>query len=283
MLRVLDAGLVLIEDLGRAGHAASGVPVSGAADRGALVAANRRLGNPDDAAALEVMLGRLHLRAEQEALVTLAGAPAPLRADGMVHPPGAVVVLPAGAELVLRPPPWGLRSYLAVRGGLDVPLVLGSASHDVLSGLGPPPVRAGDVLGVAPAHRPVPTADVELGSEHTPFLLDVCPGPRRDWFTTAAVATFLSEPYTVTDTGDRVGVRLNGPDLERERSGELLSEGVVRGSVQVPPDGKPLIFGPDHPVTGGYPVIGVLTEAAADAVGQLRPGQQIRFRHRGWE
>ncbi|QOR69601.1 biotin-dependent carboxyltransferase family protein [Ruania alkalisoli] len=282
MLRVLDAGLVLIEDLGRAGHAASGVSASGAADRGALVAANRRLGNPDGAPALEVMLGQLHLRAEQEVLVTLAGAPAPLRADGMVHPPGAVVMLPAGAELMLRTPPWGLRSYLAVRGGIDVPRVLGSASHDVLSGLGPPPVQAGDVLSVGTPSGPVPTADVTHGAPHTPFLLDVLPGPRRDWFTPEAVETFLSEPYTVTDTGDRVGVRLDGPVLERARSGELASEGVVRGSVQVPPDGKPLIFGPDHPVTGGYPVIGVLTEAAADASAQVRPGQQVRFRHRGW-
>ncbi|UFU07714.1 biotin-dependent carboxyltransferase family protein [Ruania halotolerans] len=282
MLRVLDAGLVLIEDLGRAGHASSGVPVSGAADRGALVAANRRLGNSDDAPALEIMLGRLHLRAEQEVLVTLAGASAPLKADGMVHPPGAVVMLPAGAELVLRTPPWGLRSYLAVRGGLDVPLVLGSASHDVLSGLGPPPVQAGDMLAVGAGTGPVPTIDAGHGSAHMPFLLDVLPGPRREWFTPAAVETFLSEPYTVTDTGDRVGVRLDGPVLERARPGELASEGVVRGSIQVPPDGKPLIFGPDHPVTGGYPVIGVLTEAAADASAQIRPGQQVRFRHRGW-
>ncbi|UFU02076.1 biotin-dependent carboxyltransferase family protein [Ruania suaedae] len=283
MLRVLDAGLVLIEDLGRPGHAASGVSPSGAADRGALMAANRRLGNPDGAPALEVMLGRLHLRAEQEVLVTLAGAPAPVRADDRVHPPGAVIALPAGAELVLRAPPWGLRSYLAVRGGLDVPRVLGSASHDVLSGLGPPPVQAGDVLAVDGAVTgPVPTIGAEHGPAHMPYLLDVLPGPRRDWFTDAAVETFLSEPYTVTDTGDRVGVRLDGPVLDRARAGELASEGVVRGSVQVPPDGKPLIFGPDQPVTGGYPVIGVLTEAAADAAAQVRPGQQFRFRHRGW-
>lgn len=125
-----------------------------------------------------------------------------------------------------------------------------------------------DAVGQAPRSGPV-------------LMLDALPGPRLDWFAPAARAALFAAPFTVTEHGDRVGVRLRGARLERVRTGELPSEGVVAGAIQVPPDGQPLIFGPDHPVTGGYPVIAVLTENARDASAQLRPGQQVRFRHRG--
>lgn len=311
-LRILHPGaLTLVQDLGRPGWAASGVTESGAADRQCLQLANHLVGNAPGTPALETVLGGLHVRAEADHIVAFAGAPAPvtvLAGDERRTETGPVMQLAEGEELVLGTAAWGMRTYLTVAGGLVVTTTMGSASTDTLSGLGPEPVKAGDVLQVgaqggepggsegrdgAPRRREVrdrgemrldPVATVDPGAEGwhgQPYMLDVLPGPRADWFTPEAVTTLLSTAFEVTGTGDRVGVRLAGAPLSRSRSEELLSEPVVRGAVQVPADGNPLLFGPDHPVTGGYPVIGVLTEAAADASGQLRPGQQIRFRPRG--
>lgn len=332
-LRILHPGaLTLIQDLGRPGWAGSGVTESGAADRHSLRLSNHFVGNAPGAPALETVLGGLHLLAEAEHTVALAGAPAPLtvvsgrerRAES-----GPVVQLAEGEELILGTAEWGMRTYLAVAGGLVATATMGSASTDTLSGLGPDALAGGDVLrvsgsgasgrrdsgwcgglrpddaradaesrsgssgggarsgargrrGSVPGLGPVATLDPGAEGWHgQPYMLDVLPGPRTDWFTPEAVVTLLSTPFEVTGIGDRVGVRLAGAALARSQDGELLSEPMVRGAVQVPADGSPLIFGPDHPVTGGYPVIGVLTEAAADASGQLRPGQQIRFRPRG--
>jgi len=293
-LRILDPGaLTLIQDFGRTGWAASGVTESGAADRQSLQLANHFVGNAPGKPALETALGGLHVRAETDHTVALAGAPAPVTvASGTERraQAGPVVQLAEGEELILGTPEWGMRTYFAVAGGFVVTTTMGSASTDTLSGLGPEPVVAGDVLRVGGSGTldPVPTlgpvATLDPGAEGwhgQPYMLDVLPGPRMDWFTPEAVATLLGTAFEVTGTGDRVGVRLAGAPLARSRGDELLSEPVVRGAVQVPADGNPLIFGPDHPVTGGYPVIGVLTEVAADASGQLRPGQQIRFRPRG--
>ncbi|MBZ2195859.1 biotin-dependent carboxyltransferase family protein [Occultella gossypii] len=276
----VGGGLTLIEDLGRPGFAALGVSPSGAADRGALIAANRLLGNDDGAAALEVTMGGLTVRAESDLLLALTGASAPATVDGAAVPSHQVLAVAAGSVVRLGIPRWGLRTYLAVVGGLAVPEVLGSRSTDVLSGLGPEPLRSGDVLPVGWARSALATIDAGQAPPTGPaFMLDAMPGPRRDWFTQDAWRTLFAGRYRVTDVGDRVGVRLRGAPLSRARDDELPSEPVVAGAVQVPPDGQPLIFGPDHPVTGGYPVIAVLTESARDAAGQLRPGQDVRFRH----
>ena len=284
-LTVLETGLTLVQDLGRPGLAGIGVTESGAADRRSLRRANRLLANDPGAAALEIGLGGLAVRAEKSVLVAFAGAPAPVQVvvEGRSRrPSGPVVRLPVGAELHLGLPAWGLRTYLALPGGVVAPQVLGSASRDTLALLGPPPVRAGDVLTAGAGEAVIATIEGEDPGWHAaPYMLDLVPGPRWDWFTAGGLAALFEQPYTVSEVGDRVGVRLYGARLERKRTGELPSEGVVRGAVQVPADGQPLIFGPDHPVTGGYPVIGVLTDDAADAAGQLRPGGQIRFRRRG--
>ncbi|WP_147917801.1 biotin-dependent carboxyltransferase family protein [Ruania zhangjianzhongii] len=285
-LTVLDpGGLTLVQDLGRPGYAGLGVTESGAADRRSLRRANRLLGNDDGAPALETTLGGLVLRAEETVVVALAGAPAPIEVvagGGSTRTGGPVLRLPAGAELRLGVPEWGMRTYLALPQGVLTGRTLGSASYDTLAALGPPPLQAGDVLQAGAGEAVIATVEAEAPGWHgAPYMLDLLPGPRRDWFTDGALTALFAEPYTVTDLGDRVGVRLHGAGLERARRGELASEGVVRGAVQVPADGQPLIFGPDHPVTGGYPVIGVLTDDAADASGQLRPGGQIRFRRRG--
>lgn len=271
--------LATVQDRGRSGWAAIGVTVSGPADRAAAALAGRLVGNAPDAALVEVTAGGLRVRAERTLLVAVTGAPAPIRVDGRPGPLHAPLTLRPGAELVLGVPPVGLRSYLAVRGGIDVPAVLGSRSTDTLSGLGPAPLRAGDRLPVGRLVHGEPVVDVApVASPSARPVLAVLPGPRRDWLAPGAWATLLEREWAVTADSDRVGLRLAGPRLDRAREDELPSEGLVPGALQVPPDGAPVLFLADHPVTGGYPVLAVVTTADLSAVGQLRPGDVLRFR-----
>jgi biotin-dependent carboxylase-like uncharacterized protein len=282
----------LVQDLGRPGLASVGVTGSGAADRRALRLANRLLGNPEGAAGLEVLLGGLAVRAQGSIRVSVTGAPAPVLVDGRAAPLGAPFELRDGQRLSLGMPPTGLRTYVAVRGGLAEPLVLGSASSDPTMGVGPPTLSPGRRLAVAPAPAALSNAaDVDVAATHAPPVTDVSLrvvlGPRDDWFTPAAVDTLTSQPWEVTEDSDRVGVRLAGASLARSEKGvgqELPSEPVVRGAVQVPPSGRPLVFLADHPTTGGYPVIAVVVGDGTDVLAQLRPGERVRFRRipRGW-
>ncbi|MFD2092696.1 5-oxoprolinase subunit C family protein [Blastococcus deserti] len=279
-LRVLAAGpLTTVQDAGRPGQGALGIGRSGACDRAVFRQANRLAGNPEDTAALEVTFGGLAVRVEADLLVVTTGA----RCAGP-FPHASPTPLRRGAELRLGPPGTGLRTYLAVRGGIDVPPVLGSRATDVLSGLGPAVVADGDVLPVGAPIRPLPGVDLapvpEIpGGEVTVAVL---PGPRADWFGEAGWAALTGQTWTVTDESNRVGLRLDGTPLERVRGGELPSEGMVRGALQVPPSGLPVLFLADHPVTGGYPVIGYVADepirSDVDRCGQLRPGQTLRFR-----
>ncbi|MFC6885036.1 MULTISPECIES: biotin-dependent carboxyltransferase family protein [Actinomadura] len=273
-----------VQDLGRPGHAALGVGVAGAADAGSLRLANRAVGNPEGAAAIEAEFGglRVRVRAPGGLFAAVTGAPAPLTVDGRAEAPYSVLHVPDGAELRMGAPPSGLRSYLAVRGGVDVPPVLGSRSADTLAALGPDPLGPGTVLPVGPPPdgvpllgvlpvAPPPAGDVELG---------VVPGPRADWFTRDALHGLFTGEYEVTSEIDRVGMRLSGPRLARAEKGELPSEGTVAGALQVPPSGLPVLFLADHPLTGGYPVIGVVASADLGRAAQARPGQRLRFRPR---
>ncbi|MGA5425751.1 biotin-dependent carboxyltransferase family protein [Streptomyces koyangensis] len=276
-LEILAPGpLATVQDLGRPGLAAMGVGASGAADRSALRLANRLVGNPEGAAAVEATLGGLAVRALRPVTVAVTGAPAPL-STGAVR---SVIQLAEGERLELGTPLAGLRSYLAVRGGITVPEVLGSRSRDVLAALGPPPLAPGDVLPAGPAPASFPC--VGLAPVRTPFggepELRVALGPRDDWFTPEAVRRLLAGPWTVGAASDRVGMRLEGPALERAVGGELPSEGMVPGALQVPPGGRPVLFLADHPVTGGYPVIACVLRADLDLAAQARPGQTLRFR-----
>lgn len=273
--------LTTVQDLGRTGHLAVGVGRAGAADRSSYLLGNRLLGNLDGAAALEVTLGGLRLRAHGDLLLCLTGAAAPAEVDGRPVPRAAPVQIRDGQELSLRMPSAGLRTYVCVRGGLAVPRVLGSASTDTMSGLGPEPVRAGQVLPVGTLTTRFPDVDVAAVPEPATGLvtLDVLPGPRLDWF--ADPALLSRTPWTVSTDSDRKGIRLEGHPLDRRpdlRDAELPSEGMVRGAVQVPPRGRPVVLLNDHPVTGGYPVIAVLREAAVDLAAQLVPGQPVHFR-----
>ncbi|MET8386875.1 biotin-dependent carboxyltransferase family protein [Streptosporangium canum] len=193
--------------------------------------------------------------------------------------PYAPVWVPAGGELRVGTPSAGLRTYVAVRGGVDTPLVMGSRSTDSLSGLGPPPLRPGTVLPVGPTGALSPIiVDAAPPTAPPPEVLRILPGPRDDWFVPGALAALCAGPYQVSQDSNRVGVRLDGARLERARDGELPSEGIVAGALQVPPDGLPIVFLADHPPTGGYPVIAVLVSADLAGAAQLRPGDRVRFR-----
>ena len=282
-LEVLATGaLALVQDLGRPGAGATGVGRSGAADRAALRLGNRLVANPPSAAAVEVVFGGLAVRAGPDLpaplLVALTGAPAPADVDGTPVGHHALVTLRAGQTLRLGPPPTGLRTYLAVRGGVEVDAVLGSRSSDVLSGIGPAPLAPGDVVPIGPEPGSPPLVDVAPVALPTgdAVTLRAVLGPRADW--TADPAALARTTWTASGRSDRVGMRLEGPPLERRDRGELPSEGMVRGAVQVPPGGEPVLFGADHPVTGGYPVVAVVLDADMDRAAQIRPGQQVRFR-----
>jgi KipI family sensor histidine kinase inhibitor len=279
-LEIMRVGpLAVVQDLGRPGHAAVGVPRSGAADRAALRLANRLVANDDEgAAAVEVLLGGLVVRAHGLRTVALTGAPAPADVDGTPVGHQCVLTLRPGQTLTLGAPPTGLRTYLAVRGGLDLEAVLGSSSTDTLSGLGPKPLAAGNLLAVGPEPRLpwlVDVAPVAPPTDAT-VTLRAIPGPRADWV--ADLGALTSTPWTVSSRSDRVGMRLSGDPLRRVDRGELPSEGMVRGAIQVPPGGEPVVFLADHPVTGGYPVVAVLVDADIDRAAQARPGQPVRIR-----
>jgi biotin-dependent carboxylase-like uncharacterized protein len=281
-LEVLATGpLATVQDLGRPGWAALGVGRSGAADRAALRLANRLVGNPEGAAAVEVTLGGLVVRATTDLVVAVTGAASPLRVAGRSRSTHVAVLLPGGARAELGTPDAGVRSYLAVRGGLTVTPVLGSRSTDVLSGLGPPSLRPGDRLPVGPPpDAPVPVVDVAAVTAPAGDDLRVraVPGPRADWFSPGAARVLTTTRWVASPDCDRVGVRLDGARLERTRPGELPSEGMVAGALQVPPSGQPVLLLVDGPTTGGYPVVAVLLAADVDRAAQLRPGQGLRIR-----
>ena len=282
--------LATVQDLGRPGLGHLGVPHSGAADAASLRLANRLVGNPDGAAGLELTLGRAVLRFPEQAWVAVTGARSPVTVkdgDGAARPAGhgAAFRVPAGSTVHVGAAAAGLRVYLAVRGGIDVPPVLGSRSADLRSGLGPAPLRAGDLLraGTPGPGAPGPGAPgagepaTVLPAAGEPAELRVIPGPRDDWFAPAALELLGSAAYAVTPASDRTGLRLDGPALPRANRDELPSEGVVTGAVQVPHGGRPILLLADHPVTGGYPVIAVVTSADIGLAGQLRPGSRVRF------
>jgi biotin-dependent carboxylase-like uncharacterized protein len=280
MIVVLQPGpLTTVQDLGRPGLAHLGVGQSGAVDKPSLALANRLVGNVESAAGLEMTFGGLVVRFERATTVALTGAPCRVRLGGRSRDMFAPVPVAAGDVLELEPPTHGVRTYLAVRGGLTPPAVLGSRATDMLAHLGPPVVVAGTQLPVGTTDHPVPGIDVvPTPGPASEVVLRALSGPRDDWFTPDARRTFASASYQVTPASDRVGVRLQGPPLSRATTAELPSEGMVEGAVQVTPDGQPVLFLADHPVTGGYPVIAVVHAEDIPLAGQSRPGQLVRFR-----
>ena len=305
-LEIRSAGLQsLIQDLGRPGYADLGVSAAGAADPRSARQANRLVGNPAGAAVIENLFGGLELTLRGgDTVLALSGAELPA---AVVSPNGdrdrpaplnAPVPLLEGETLTLGTPDRGVRSYLGVRGGISVEPVLGSRSSDSMSGIGPAPLKSGVRLplgtvpasGAFPVGAPEPTSLPEgtgpglLGSGNAPAELRITAGPRQDWFGPDAAAALTAHTWHTTNESNRIGVRLEtdpeDPEahpLERIRDGELPSEGVVAGSLQVPPSGLPVLFLADHPVTGGYPVIAAVVPQDVPVAAQLPPGHPVRF------
>ena len=278
-IEVVRAGaLTTVQDLGRPGYAHLGVTRSGALDRTSHRLANRLAGNPADAATLETTLNGCAVRVTTDTTVAVTGAPCPVTVDGRPAPWGAPVRVPAGSLVSVGTATHGVRSYLGFSGGIGVEAVLGSRSTDLLSGLGPDPLADGVSLPLgAPAGPPVHSPLVPHPGPPRSLVLPMLLGPRDDWFTPAALRTLAGSSYRVSTSSNRIGLRVQGPALERSGAGELPSEGMVTGAVQVPPDGLPVVFLADHPTTGGYPVIGIVPEEALCAAAQAAPGTALRF------
>jgi biotin-dependent carboxylase-like uncharacterized protein len=308
--------LTLVEDLGRQGWASLGLSPSGALDRQSLRLANLLAGNAAEAAGLEVLMGGLRLRFVTASTIAVAGAEGIVALNGAEVPLNQAVRVPPGAVLDFGVPLFGLRYYLAVQGGIDVPKLLGSSSTDMLSGEGPVPLKSGEQLGIGrvsvgngagfgagngpgfgsgtavgfgAGNGPGSGAGARsLNARALPAVrrapdpgraitARVDRGPRAGWFDDDSWRRLVSQDWTLSPDSNRIGARLVGRPLTQTWLEELPSEGMVLGALQVPPSGLPTVFLADHPVTGGYPVIAVVRRTDLDLFGQARPGQRIRF------
>ena len=295
LLAVSAGPFTTVQDLGRPGFAHLGVTASGALDRAGLRRANRMAGNPfpaPGAAGLEIVMGGLRLQAVGSQILAVAGSGVRL---SITSPGGSLRSAPANAPFLLRDgetvaihtadKPTSLRSTLAVRGGIDLPPVLGSRATDVLSGLGPEVVGTGMFLPVAPSAGIVGFPEEAPPPPPEITELRFTPGPRHDWFTLSSLAGFERRLWLAGGSSNRIGLRLDpgapgDKGLERTRAAkglELPSEGMAKGAIQVPPSGQPVLFLADHPVTGGYPVLGVVVAADLDKAAALLPGAKVRF------
>ncbi|SDJ01895.1 sensor histidine kinase inhibitor, KipI family [Arthrobacter cupressi] len=299
-IRIVAPGaLSLIQDLGRRGHGGLGVSAAGALDRASIRRANRLVGNKASAAAIETVNGGLTIQAVGDQVIAVAGAPSSLTItppSGLAEndddggpagqprtvPMAAPFALLDGETLTVGAPEAGFRSYLAVRGGADLPAVLGSRSTDTLSGIGPAPLAAGQLLAVGQDTESTAVGSPELQPDFpepgSVTVLDIVPGPRDDWFDLSELESLCSQEWEATPQSNRVGMRLAGEPLQRSRDGELPSEGTMAGAIQIPPAGLPVLFLADHPITGGYPVIGVVIDEHLDRAAQVPIGGSIRFR-----
>jgi biotin-dependent carboxylase-like uncharacterized protein len=281
MIEVLRAGLCdLVMDQGRPGRGALGVPTGGAADPGALAAANRLVGNDAAAAGLEITLQGPCLRFPLGGVVALTGARfVATRSSGAAVGWSETLVLAAGETLHLERAEAGCRCWLALRGGLALPQVMGSRSTFLPAGFGGylgRALQAGDLLEGGPQASGMRLLRARPPSAERDAPLRVVAGPQAGRFDDAGLAAFFAGNYRVAEASDRRGLRLAGPAATHARA-ELPSQGVLPGAVQVPPDGQPIILGWDGPVTGGYPVIAAVIAADMTKVAQLRPGDTVRF------
>jgi len=277
-----------IQDLGRPGHAHLGVPRSGAADTLSLRIANRLLGNNDNDAAIECTVHGPKFRVDEDTLICLAGADAPeasVRRTGVVEPivcwqPAPV---PAGAEVDIGPLSRGCRTLIAIAGGVRTEPVLGSRSMHVTSGIAceRQPLGENDTIPIGSLDRGIqmPALSSELRGRIRAALsrctLRILPAAHTDRFDRSALAPLALQSLTIESRSDRAGVRLRGATIETPAIEGLESEGVIPGSIQIPPSGAPIILGIDGPTTGGYPVVATLIEADLHALAQRRPGDRI--------
>ncbi len=296
-IRILDPGFTTtLQDGGRSGVARFAVSPSGAADPKAYELGQRIVGNRATGRAwppsLEVVLGGLRFETDAATVIAITGAPVEVTIEHegrrSTASTGHAIHLAPGSVVQLGQASIGLRTYVAVRGepdssGVLESRVLGSHSFDSLGRLGPRPLAAGDLLGFrqpsGSLDLPAPDAVPHHPIDASP-IIELAPGPRLDWITDESAELLVRQTFTVSDQADRIGVRFDGDDPVQRKAdlGELASEGLMIGAMQIPPDGRPIIFGPDHPTTGGYPVVAVAEPSSRSILAQLRPGQHVRFR-----
>ncbi|MBS0517085.1 MAG: biotin-dependent carboxyltransferase family protein [Proteobacteria bacterium] len=296
MIEILETPpLNAIQDLGRLGYRCHGVGRGGAMDRVALAAANALLGNDENAAGIELQLFPVRVRFAGDTVFALTGADCEARLDGRLLPPWWAMSAQAGQELVLSPPRQGLRAYLAVAGGIDVPEVMGSRSTQMRDGFGgldgralaagdrlaafPAPafaLRDGAGLGALPASLALAAADCPQ-AQPGETVLRVIQAAEYEQFDAASQAALWQTPWKVTAQSNRQGYRLAGVALQRLEPVEMRSHGIVPGVIQVPPSGQPIIQLADGNSAGGYPKIGVVIEADLWRIAQAAPGSALRF------
>jgi KipI family sensor histidine kinase inhibitor len=278
---VVDPGfLSLVEDGGRRSLGAAGVPRAGPCDSETMGLVNRLLGNPADAAAIEITAVGPVLRVSSDTHVAVV-APAPgavrVTVDGFAVATDTVVPVGAGQEVAVGAVHHVLRAYLGVAGGFDTPVVVGSQASDLLSGLGPGSLREGDRLGIGPPVRPrgLLTPHGTPTERGGPVLVRLLAGPHE--FASSELDELVAAPYSVAADSNRVGLRLDGGSRRLAPPPTRASAGMVAGAVQVPPDGRPIVLMPDHATVGGYPVAGCVIAADLHVLGRLRPGDAVRF------
>jgi biotin-dependent carboxylase-like uncharacterized protein len=293
-LRVIKPGpFSTFQDLGRRGRGHQGVARSGAFDQQAHRLANRLVGNDLEAATIEILLGPCEFESTGDVIVSITGTEVPAMVGRYASTTdlhdrdrwmrisevscNVAFALRAAEYLRIGTPSIGLRTYLSVRGGFAVASILGSKSFDSLGQIGPPPLCADDLLLFGPS----PAADawfevVPLRQPVDPIRIPFLLGPRHDWLSESALDSLELLTWTIDPASNRTGICFAGPSLER-RQGELPSEAMIPGAVQVPPSGLPIVLGPDGGTTGGYPVIGVVPQSGLDSLAQRRPGQEVRF------
>lgn len=285
MIALRRAGpLATVQDLGRPGYRAWGMPVAGAMDRWALAAANLLVGNPPGAAAVELTLMGGTWQFEDQALAAVAGADMEASLDGSPVAPWSSFRAAAGATLTLGHAGAGVRCYLAVRGGIDVPVVLGSRATYTRAGVGGLEgrvLRAGDRLPVGPAGGPAPPprrlARAALPPCGGPVRLRAIAGPQDDRFRDDGVATFFASPFRVTPANDRMGYRLAGPPVRHRDGPDIITDALLPGAVQVPGSGQPIVLTADAQTTGGYARIATVIGPDLRLLAQARAGDEVRF------
>ena len=276
---VRAGALTTVQDSGRRGFAHLGVPASGALDPLAHARANRLVGNEERAPALETTVDGVGLRFGHPAVIAVTGAYAAVRVDGRLVAWSMPVNVRGGAVVDVGPARAGVRCYVAVAGGFEVPATLGSCSTDLLSGLGPPPLVSGQRLAVGAAQGSVPAVDLApYRLPKSEVALPLHPGPRRQRLTEKGESDLFGRGFRVSPQSNRIALRLSGEPLDRHLGPELPSEGILWGSVQLLHSGEVVLFLADHPTTGGYPVVAVADRSAASDCAQARPGDVVTFR-----
>ncbi|HEY7650271.1 MAG TPA: biotin-dependent carboxyltransferase family protein [Methylomirabilota bacterium] len=284
MIRVLEPGAQsTVQDLGRPGQLRYGIPPSGPIDEWAFIAANRLVGNTDGAAGLECTVLGPRLEVGEACAVAVTGADMPISVNGHEAPAWTTLPLRGGDVLKLGPARTGVRAYVAVSGGIDVPQVLGSRSTYLrgrLGGLEGRALRKDDVLRLFPATMP-PVRDTprdarpDLAAEPE---ISVVLGPQDDRFAREGIEALLAGPYEMLPQSDRMGARMRGPRIQHTRGHDIISDGIALGSIQVPGDGQPIALLVDRQSTGGYTKVATVCSIDIGRLGQVKPGHRLRFR-----